>query len=201
MFTAIWRSALSDRSYFTSSVRQGQDRGKNRRQFAADVSLLEERYLMSSNVLGGGHHSHNVALDQPGQPSIIKFGGYEWNANYNWSKDSGPYVNGQLWSPDNAVVEADGLHLKLANATIDGQSKFASADVELMAKGNGEPFHPAMAPTWFPPEQQTGRASANSPITLSRSSALSRMRICTPWAIQSKGPTGLPVSRHLLSMC
>jgi hypothetical protein len=95
------------------------------------------------------HGSYAPALQkQPsaqatsGAPVIINFANYQWDANYNWSQDSGPFVNGQLWSPDNAVVESDGLHLKLANAMIDGKLQFASADVELVANSTGAPFNP-----------------------------------------------------------
>ncbi len=40
------------------------------------------------------------------------------------------------------MVEPDILHLKLADASIDGTQKFASADVELVAQANGQPFNP-----------------------------------------------------------
>lgn len=104
--------------------------------------MLEQRSLLSGNGLRGAHHTQNAPLDQSGDPTIIDFAGYQWNSNYNWSKDSGPYINDQLWSPENAVVQSDGLHLKLANAMIDGRSQFASADVALVGKANGHPFHP-----------------------------------------------------------
>jgi hypothetical protein len=109
---------------------------------AAEVSALESRCLMSSNVLAGAHHNDKVSLAESGNPVIVKFDGYDWNSNYNWSQDSGPYVSNQLWSPSNVAPQADGLHLSLTNTTINGQVKGVSADVELVGKADGKPFHP-----------------------------------------------------------
>jgi hypothetical protein len=140
MFASNWLSALNDRLRFRSSARSRRDRGKRRRQFAAKVSPMEQRCLMSSNGLGGGLHSHKVAQDQPGAPVIINFAGYQWDSNYRWSQDSGNYLDGQKWSPNNAIVKGGQLHLKLEPT--DGNKTTISADVELVAKANGQPFNP-----------------------------------------------------------
>jgi hypothetical protein len=124
-----------------SAHRRQRPRGGNQRSpVAAEVSLLEPRCLLSSNGLGGGLHTQKVALHQSGD--VVNFAGYEWDTNYNWSQDSGNYINGQLWSPKNAVVEGGQLHLKLEPTRLDGRWTTTSADVELVAKANGEPFNP-----------------------------------------------------------
>src|SRR5262245_51935094 len=94
-------SGLCRRLRLRNGGRRRRCPGNHRLQGAAEVALLEPRCLLSGKGVGGGHHGHRVALNQPGDPSVINFAGYEWNANYNWSKDSGPFINGQLWSPDN----------------------------------------------------------------------------------------------------
>ena len=105
---------------------------------AAEISLLEPRCLMSVNVAPGGHHAAKVAQDaNDGGPVLVKFDGYEWNTNYNWAKDTGTYVNNQLWSPDNIQSGPNGLTLSITSS--NGQS--VASDAELWSKG-GERVHP-----------------------------------------------------------
>jgi hypothetical protein len=109
---------------------------------SAEVSPLEQRCLLSSGGLVGGHHALKSKHVNSGNPVIINFAGYQWDANYNWSQDSGPFINNQFWSPSNAVVKSDGLHLKLAKANINGKRQFASAEVDLVATSSGQPYNP-----------------------------------------------------------
>ena len=90
--------------------------------------------------MGGAHDGKTAAASESGDPVIINFAGYQWDANYSWSKDSGPYLNGQFWSPKNAVVEPDGLHLELADRSFNGEKHLASTEVELVGTSNGQPL-------------------------------------------------------------
>jgi hypothetical protein len=141
-FVAETLSGVSRRVRNRSRVRRRQRPGNHLSPAAAEVLLLEPRCLMSGNVVAGGHHGPELTGEQNGDPVIIKFDGYEWNTNYNWSKDSGPYINNQLWSPDNVVLSGDDLQLYLRNAEINGQSMFASADAEIVGKADGQKFNP-----------------------------------------------------------
>jgi hypothetical protein len=118
-------------------------RPSNRRStVAAEVSLLEPRCLLSSGGAKGAHAGHAAPLDDNGNPVYRNFAGFIWNANYRWSQDSGSYQDGQLWSSNNAQVTANGLQLTLTPTILDGKPTTISADVELVQKADGEPFHP-----------------------------------------------------------
>lgn len=125
--------------------RRGRPGGSRSRAAACEVRMLEPRVVPSGAAVGGinTHQFRTASPQQAGDPVILNFSGYQWNANYNWSKDSGPYINGQLWSPQNATVDSNGyLHLYLRKERIDGEQKFASADVSLVATSSGQPFNP-----------------------------------------------------------
>lgn len=137
-------SALAFRDRPEKVARAGRHarRSHRRATVAAEISLLEPRCLLSSGGMKGAHTDHKVAQDDNGNPVYRTFAGYIWNANYRWSQDSGNYSDGQLWSSQNAQVVSNGLQLTLTPTTVNGNPTTISADVELVKKADGQPFHP-----------------------------------------------------------
>ena len=125
---------------------RGRHRGNNRQlpSVAAEVSLLEQRCLMSVKGAGALHAAaHEVAQQRTGGQNMVTFAGYEWYTNYHHNLDSGFHNNGQQWAPQNSFVVNGQLHLTLREATVDNKyTALSSSEVVLVATDTGQPFHP-----------------------------------------------------------
>ena len=75
--------------------------------------------------------------------STFKFDGYDWSNDYRRNlAGTGWYSSGQQWAPQNAFVNADGLHLVLKKATVDQKyTAMSSAEFDLVGK-DGHAFNP-----------------------------------------------------------
>jgi len=69
---------------------------------------------------------------------LISFAGYRWWTNYMYRGD--PYWfynNGQAWSPRNAYVDGEGLHLMVKKDDLGGGSTWCASEVVLLYEGTG----------------------------------------------------------------
>jgi hypothetical protein len=114
----------------------------HRPELSAEVLVLEDRCLMSTTTVGGGHRRQGAPLAPTGS-DIINFAGYQWYTNYHYNTDSGYHQNGQQWAPQNASVQNGQLHLELKTATVGNRySALSSSEVVLVNNSAGQPFNP-----------------------------------------------------------
>ncbi len=122
-------------------VRPRRRRGNALPPVAADVLLLERRWLLSASGVGGEHHA--APLAQPAGKDVIRFAGYKRDANDHSSGDGGHHDHGQQQTLQNALVKNGRLHLMMKDAAVGGNSTaLSSTRVVLAGDSFEQPFHP-----------------------------------------------------------
>ncbi len=142
MFLAAGLSALELRLRFKNRARSRRRASNHRLQVAAEISLLENRCLMSTNVTGGGQAHHDVKSKGKGKGAnddMFTAFGYQWYTNYHFNKPTG-YFDQEQWAPQNAFEQNGHIHLKLEEATVGGKYRnFSSGEAEIVSTASGAP--------------------------------------------------------------